>query len=192
MKPPRSSARFLSFVCLGGSLLALVCLAVSLPAQESTDTVVTSEFFESRSTDTEMTTIFQGNVVVTGTNLHITCDRIEIISKRLGEKSQVVAKQNLFKSLVATGRVKVVQGDREANCGRAVVLPLEDKITLTENPVVVDHGAKVTYVGDDLELLRTERRVFGKNVKILFPEIKDLGFDKDKPLDLPGKPNAPK
>ena len=56
--------------------------------------------------------------------------------------------------------MKIVQGDREATCGLAVVLPDDDKITLTESPVVVDHSAGVTWNGEKLWLLRGERRVY--------------------------------
>ena len=166
-------------------LLASACLAGPLRAEVAAQTVVTSDHFESRSTDTEMTTVFWGNVDVTATNLHLTCDHLEIVSVRLGEKSQVVARQNRFKSLVATGRVRVVQGDREATCGRAVVLPDEDKVTLTDNPTVIDHGADVTWIGDSLVLLRGERRVFGEHVRFLAPNMKDLGFDPNTPLKPP-------
>lgn len=152
------------FACLLG--LSLSGALASLAAKEApppVPTEITSEHFESRSTDTEMTTLFTGEVVVTGTNLRITCDRIEVISLRVGEESQVVARQNRFKSLIATGRVKIVQGDREALCGRAVVLPGDDKITLTDHPVVIDHGANITWTGDNLMLLRGERRVRRRN-----------------------------
>ena len=175
-------------------LVVLLCLTaldgaptLATAAEEPiiSPTTITSKHGESVSTDTEMTTLFTGDVVVTGNNIRITCDRLEIVSLRLGEKEQVVAKQNRFKSLVATGQVKIVQGDREATCGRAVVLPDDDKITLTESPVVVDHSADVTWTGDNLQLLRGERRVFGDNVRMTLPPIKDLSFDKNKKLELP-------
>jgi len=57
-----------------------------------------------------MTTLFTDDVVVTGNNIRITCDRLEIVSLRFGEKEQVVAKQNRFKSLVATGHVENCAG----------------------------------------------------------------------------------
>ena len=96
-------------------LARLLCFALcatlsALSAKEEATPVpteITSKHFESRSTDTEMTTLFTGDVVVTGTNLRITCDRIEVVSMRLGEKSDVVAEKNRFKSLVATGSVAV-------------------------------------------------------------------------------------
>ena len=178
-------------------LAVLLCLAAlvgaplrAIAAEEPPvpPTEITARHLESRSTDTEMITVFTADVVVTGNNIRITCDRLEAVSVRLGDHDQVVAKQNRFKSLVATGHVKMVQGDREATCGRAVVLPDSDKITLTEIPVVIDHGAGVTWTGDNLRLLRGERRVDGDNVHMTLPPIKDLGFDKDKKLETPDVP----
>lgn len=56
--------------------------------------------------------------------------------------------------------------------------------------MVVDSSAGATWLGDELYLLRGERLVKGTNVKIIFPEIKDLGVDKNKKLEL-AKPAAP-
>ena len=154
-------------------------------------TEITARHMESHSTDTEMTTVFTGEVVVSGNNIHLTCDRLDAVSVRTGDQAQVVARQNRFKSLVATGQVKIVQGDREATCGLAVVLPDDDKITLTESPVVVDHSAGVTWNGEKLWLLRGERRVYGDNVHMTLPPIKDLGPDKGKKVDLPAPTPPP-
>jgi len=151
-------------------------------------TEITARHMESRSTDTEMTTVFTGDVVVTGNNIHLTCDRLEAISARTGDQDQMVAKQNRFRSLVATGRVNIVQGDREATCGRAVVLPDDNKITLTEDPVVVDHGAGSTVAGEKITRWRGERRVEVEKPHLTGPGLKDLGFDKDQkpaPTDAP-------
>ncbi len=175
-------------------LAALLCLAALVGAPVLANaageppippTEITARHMESRSSDTEMTTVFTGDVVVTGNNIRLTCDRLDSVSVRIGSQDQVVARQNRFKSLVATGHVKIVQGDREATCGLAVVLPDDDKITLTENPVVVDHSADVTWNGDKLWMLRGERRVYGDNVHMILPPIKDLGPDKGKKVDLP-------
>jgi lipopolysaccharide export system protein LptA len=74
-----------------------------------------------------------------------------------------------------------VQGLREATCGRAEVLPRDDRITLTENPAVTDHGNGTVCTGDKLVLLKGQRRVLGDHVHITAPPIKDLGFDKNQP-----------
>ena len=75
-----------------------------------------------------------------------------------------------------------MQGEREATCGRAeVFLPKDNKITLTEDPVVTDHGNNTVCTGTKLVMLRGERRVFVEHVHMTGPPIKDLGFDKSLP-----------
>ena len=171
-------------------LVSLIALPARLAAADDDSgalapTEITCDHFEGVSSDTEMTTKLTGNVVVTGTNLRITCDRLEVVSYRSGPKQDLLTHRNRFKSLVAVGHVRIIQGDREATCGRAVVLPGENRITLTDNPVVVDRKYDVTYYGDSLELLRGERRVHGEHVRFVAPPLKDLGFDKDQTLTQP-------
>lgn len=182
-----------------GACLVPAPLCAAEPALE--DTVLTSEHFESHSTDKETVTVLWDKVILTGTNLRITCDRMELVSVRAGDSTQLVAKQNRFKSLVATGHVTIFQRDsnREATCGRAEVVPGEDRITLTENPKVTDLDKtgkpEWTWTGDRLLMLRGERRVQGENVRITAPAIKDLGFDKSKvaaPADPAPKSEPPK
>lgn len=139
------------------------------------------------STDTETTSVFDGNVVLTGTNLRITCDRLEVVAHRSGDTKAAFGKVDRFKSLIATGNVRILQGDREAACGRAIVLPGDDKLILQELPVLIDHAVGWTYRGDELEMHRGQRKVTGKNPRIVGPALKDLGVDKDKLL-VPAKP----
>jgi lipopolysaccharide export system protein LptA len=163
-------------------------LASCLPlAAEVTprDTVITSSTVEMWSNDDETRAIFNGDVVVVGTNLRITCDRLEITATRIGDVTATVGKLDKFKHLLASGKVRIIQGEREASCGRAEVFPREEKIVLTEDPVVIDRGAEVIVTGEPLELLRGERRVRGKNPKFTFGPLKDLGFDKNTPAPKP-------
>jgi hypothetical protein len=184
---------------LGASLFTAASLGAAEPALE--DTELQSEHLDSRSTDKEVVTILWDHVIISATNLRVTCDRAEIISFRSGDTTQLVAKQNRFKSLILTGHVTIFQRDsnREATCGRAEIQPAADSITLTENPKVVDLDKagkpELTWTGDELLLLRGERRVQGKNVHFTAPPIKDLGFDKNKPGpvgDPAPKPEPPK
>lgn len=156
---------------------------VRMPAQSVTpeDTVIDSVQFDWRSTDTETIAVFSGQVVVSGTNLRLTCDRLEIIATRKGDPADAIGKIDDFKSLVATGNVRIIQGDREAACGRAEILPGDDKILLTGQPVVVDHSVNWTWTGDELEILRGERQIRGKNVHFTGPPIKNLGVEKVLP-----------
>jgi lipopolysaccharide export system protein LptA len=181
------------FLRLSPALFALAGLA-SLSAQtaEPQNTVIESEQLDWRSTDTETTSVLTGKVVVTGTNLRLTCDRLEIVAARKRDPSATIGKLEGFKSLVATGNVRIIQGDREAACGRAEVLPGDNKIILTGQPVVVDHAVNWTWTGDELEMLRGQRQIRGTNVRFTGPPMKDLGIDKPKPAPEAPKAEAPK
>lgn len=178
------------------SLLCLGLLAGPLGAQsvEPANTVIESEQFDWHSTDTETIAVFTGRVVATTTNQRLTCDRLEIVgTRRGGEPDATIGKIEDFKSFVATGNVRIIQGDREAACGRAEILPGDNKILLTGSPVVVDHAVNWTWTGDELEMLRGERQIRGKNVRFTGPPIKDLGVDlapppKAAPSEKPPQP----
>ena len=189
MKLSRHLRRFL----LGATLLALSLpgslLADTKPAVVSgvplIPTVITSKKLEMWSTDTDTHSIFDQNVVVTGNNMRLTCDHLDVLAARLGDTSATVGKLDKFKTLVATGNVHIVQGDRDVTCGRAEVFPREDRIVLTESPVVIDSSGPYVAKGTKIVLLRGERRLFGDNIEITGPAIKDLGFDKDKAMQAP-------
>jgi len=168
-------------------LALLFLLPVLLPglmcaqSVEPQNTVIDCEQFDWRSSDKETTSVFTGKVVVTGTNLRLTCDRLEIVATSKGDPAATIGKVDSFKSFVATGNVHIVQGDREAACGRAEVLPGDNKVVLTGQPVVVDHTLNWTWTGDELEMLKGEHQIRGKNARFTGPPIKDLGVDKPKP-----------
>jgi lipopolysaccharide export system protein LptA len=179
-----------AFSCLL-AVLWLPARAADEPA--AADTVIESQSCEITSSDTQTLSVFTGNVTVTGNNIRITCDRLDVVSLRSGRSQDTIGKQDRFKSLIATGRVRIVQGDREATCERAEVLPGEDRITLTGRPMVVDHGNNSTATGEPLILYHRQRRVDGTNVRIVLPPLKDLGFDKGQPPPAAtvGPPKAP-
>jgi len=158
------------------------------PVEETVITATRSEIW-SNEAGTETYAIFNGNVVVTGTNLRITCDRLDATAVGRNDvpaaKNATAGNVEKFKQIIATGKVRIVQGDREANCERAEVLPRESKIVLSGQPVVIDRGTGSVATGEPLVLLKNERRVQGDNVKITFPPIKDLGFDKNAPAPKP-------
>lgn len=168
--------------CLLSAALWLPVRAAEEPAPE---TVIEATTCDLQSTDTQTVSVFTGNVIVTGNNIRITCDRLDVVSLRSGDKLDTLGKQDRFKSLIATGRVRIVQGDREATCERAEVLPGEDRITLTGRPMVVDHGNNSTATGEPLVLYRGKRRIDGTNVRIVLPPLKDLGFDKKQQPPTP-------
>lgn len=155
------------------------------PAADPQETKIQSQSAEMRSTDKETLAIFDKDVVLIGSNLRISCDYLEIRASRIGDLQAAVPTLEKFQSLVAVGRVHIVQGDREVTCGRAEVYPREEKIILTEKPVVIDHSGPFHFTGSRLILLRGERRIFGEDVVVTGPPIRDLGFAKEAPMEAP-------
>ncbi|MFZ9682543.1 MAG: LptA/OstA family protein [Cephaloticoccus sp.] len=137
---------------------------------------------ETISSDTETIATFRDQVVVTGNNIKLTCDFLKVVAIRKGDPSSTLGSYGYFKSLVATGRVRIEQGDREATCGRAEVFPGEDRIVLSEDPVVRSFDDEYIATGPRLVLYRGQRRAViegneTERSRIVLPAIKDLGFD---------------
>lgn len=136
---------------------------------------------EMASTATETTFTFRDQVVVTATNLRLTCDRLVVVAKRTGDPKATLGKQENFKSLIATGHVHLVQNEREAFCDRAEVLPGDDKVILTGNPATVrSNDGRYAGSGPEMTLLRGEQRALIKAPRFVLPPIKDLGPGKEK------------
>ncbi len=169
-------------------------LAAALPAAvEETVTTITSDGeAQMISTDKETTITFQTNVVVIGTNLRLTCDYLQVVVLRTGDPTATIGHPDKFRSLLATGNVHLVQGDREAACGRAEVLPAQNQIVLTDSPVIVDHDQNTRIAGEKITLLRGQRQVFVEKPRLSGPPMKDPGYDKEnKAADTPPAPKAP-
>jgi lipopolysaccharide export system protein LptA len=172
--------------------LATGLLPVFAPAQNAApqSTVVESDGRgEMVSTDTETTITFRDNVRVTGTNMRLTCDYLQVIVIRTGDKSATLGTLDKFRSMLATGNVRMIQGDREAACGRAEVLPEQEKVVFSENPIVVDHDQNTRIAGEKITMLRAQRQVIVDKPSAALPPIKDLGVDKSPaPADKPKQP----
>jgi len=164
---------------------ALSLAAPARPAEPPTTTVECSGIAESVSTDTESTTVFHDNVVATGNDITLHCDYLKVITTGIGDKNATIGRHDRFKYLLATGNVRIVQGDRVATCGRAEVFPGEDRIVLTEKPVVRIESEHYEASGPRMILYRGQRRAViegtpANRSHILLPGIKDLGFPSDK------------
>jgi lipopolysaccharide export system protein LptA len=93
--------------------------------------------------------------------------------------------------MLATGNVRMVQGEREAACGRAEVLPEQEKVILSGSPVVVDHDQNTRIAGEKITMHRGQRKVEVEKPILTGPEIKDLGVDKT-PKPVPSPVEVPK
>lgn len=165
---------------------ASLALAAAALAAEPTPTTIDSVSAESVSSDTETTTTFRDQVVAAGNDLTLSCDFLKVIATRIGEKSATLGKYGKFRYLLATGHVRIVQGDRVATCGRAEVFPGEDRIVLTENPVVRIEAEHYEARGPRMVLYRGQRRAViegspQERSHISLPAIKDLGFPSENP-----------
>ena len=171
--------------------LALAAEApATAPKAPLVPTVIESGSAEMVSSAKETTFTFRQGVTVTGTNMKITCDDLVVVALRSGDPSATIGKQEQFKSLVATGHVRIVQNDREATCERAEVFPGDDKVVLTGNPRVRSLDGQYQASGPAMELLRGERRarIVGSETerpRITLPPLKDLGYEKEKPKTAP-------
>lgn len=168
------------------------------PATPLVPTVIESGAAEMVSTDKETTFTFRNGVTVTGTNLKMTCDHLEVVARRTGDPTATFGKQENFKSLVATGNVHIVQSDREASCERAEVFPGDDKVVLSGNPKVRSVDGQYQATGPKMVLHRGERRAqiiaeAGERPRISLPPLKDLGYEKEKEKKKgqPGKAAPP-
>ena len=153
-------------------------------------TTIDSDRLDMKSTDNESDFVFSDHVTVHGNDLKLSCDRLEVTTLRGGDLTATVSKLGSFKRLIALGHVVIVQGDREATCGRAELMPGEDKIILTETPVVIDHSNNGSVTGTRITLYRGERRAIVENdgsgqTHVTLPAIKDLGFENTKPAPTP-------
>ncbi len=160
---------------------------------EPKNTVITSDGpCEMVSTEKETTITFRDHVVVIGTNMKLNCDYLEVVVERSGDPALTVGKLEKFRSMLATGNVLLVQGGREAACGRALVLPGKEEVTLSENPVVVDHDQNTRAAGKTIILYRGQHKVHIDEPEITAPPVKDLGVDKEaKPAATPAPATTP-
>lgn len=174
--------------------------ATPSPTTPVVPTVIESGALESVGTAKDTTFTFSQGVQVTATNMLLTCDTLVVVARRTGDAAATLGKQEKFKSFVATGRVRIVQGDREATADRAEVFPEDDKVILTGNPVTVRSEKEGwTQTGPEAKLLRGERRAIfeskdGVRPRTTLPDLKDLGYDKvpekKKPAAAPAAPGT--
>lgn len=174
-------------------LFVSLALFSLLHAEEPPRTVIEcAGLSETLATDTETIATFRDKVVVTGNNIKVTCDFLKVVASRQGDPKATIGKYGYFKSLVATGNVRIIQGDREAVCGKAEIFPGEDRVVLSRLaktdpfPTVRSTDEQYTATGPRMILYRGQRRATiepedGVGGQIILPPIKDLGFSKDKP-----------
>lgn len=165
-------------------------------ALEAQNTIVTADRLEMKNTGVESHLTFIGNVHLSGTNLSVTCDRVEIYAEQIPdirdpEKKATIGKIGAITRILALGRVVISQEGRKATAGRAEVMPIEDRIVLTEEPVVTDTETQLTVSGTRMTFFRGERAAQIENPKVVGPSLPNLGFPTEKPPEGEAAADAP-
>ena len=162
-------------------------------------TVITSDRLEMNQGQVQNHFIFYDNVTVISQNFHATSNLLEVFSAREGTSSRSddldtpseAIKVGAIKKIIAIGNVVIKQEGRHATAGRAEIFPDEEKIVLTENPVVTDNQGTVT--GFRMTLLRGENKALveggpdGERSTVVLPAMPDLGSRK-KQQEQPSEP----
>ena len=146
-------------------------------------TVISSDRLEMQNDGQKAYFLFSDNVKLTGNNLIVTCDRLEVHSNRTGDFNANIGKLGSIQQILAIGNVSISQEGRTAQAGRAEVLPAEDKIVLTENPTVTDTQGRVS--GGSITFYRGDRRAVVESgstgpARVILPAMPNLGFDHDE------------
>lgn len=166
-------------------------------------TLILSDRLELVTSESANRFLFEGNVRVEGNNLEATCDRMEVLANRKAgsEPEATFGEIGSIESILATGRVRITQGGRRAEAGRAEIFPREGKVILTENPKVIDEkGMEAT--GTRMILLQGERKAVIEGApeggtkgrpRVVLPSIPDLGYpdgaDADPAVQPPSRPD---
>lgn len=194
--------RRLSTLALASFLGAVLHpLAAQTPAADPApltpqNTIVTADRLEMKNTGVESHLVFIGNVNLTGTNLTVTCDRVEIYAEQIPDirdpdKKATIGKIGALTRILALGNVRISQEGRTATAGRAEVLPIEDRIILTEEPTVTDTENQLTVTGTRMTFFRGERAAQVENPRVVGPALPNLGFPREgEKQDGTGSPEA--
>jgi lipopolysaccharide transport protein LptA len=158
-------------------------------ATEMTNTIITSDGpLEGKNDGVSSYFVLTDNVRLTGTNLVVTCDKLEVFADQIGDRSATVGKPGDIRRIVATGHVVIAQEGRKATAGRVEVLPREDKIVLTEDPVVTQEG--ISTAGETITFLRGEQKLIVDKPKLAGPPMRNLGFAPQPGAATEASPNG--
>lgn len=173
---------------ISGMLVCMLTCAAVSPAFAGEDedlprTIVESDALEMNATDDQNFFYFTGNVRVTGTNLGVTCDRLEVVTSRTGESEATIGEITAIESIVATGGVEIFQAGRRITAGRAELSPREGLVVLTDQPKIIDGEVEVS--GWRITLLKGERKALveadpeqgqGGRPTVKLDSLPDLGY----------------
>ncbi|MBL4576101.1 MAG: hypothetical protein JKY51_08395 [Opitutaceae bacterium] len=188
-----SFLKILSFSIL--PLLAVTSLRAKTDIPDAQQTVISSDRLEMNNDGKSAIFHFTGNIRLTGTNLVVTCDFLEIQTERNDNPDSSTQKLGSIRSIIATGHVTIGQKGRTATAGKAEVYPNEDKIVLTKRPKVTDNQGNVI-TGGKLTLFRGIGKILvesdlNNRVRASSSSLPDLGFNEKENDAISTKPRRP-
>ena len=178
--------------CLVAGLIGAAALRADDPAPTTIDC---SGPINVNPQGSETITTFHDNVVGVTADLRITCDFLQLVVDKQGTPAAGSGPAGSFKSMLATGHVHIYRGNEIVTCGRAEIFQNEDKVVLTDNPILTrtedksyttpgPHGQIIYYRGrGEADFLAAP----GEQTHSVLPTFKDMGFGTGKP----GTPPAP-
>lgn len=196
----RPALRYVSALAL--TLAATAGSTVRIHAQVGATnpqpTIITSERAELRNTGVDAYTLFEENVHLTGTNLEVTCDKLEVFGEQTDDPTKQAGALGKIRPrrILATGKVVVLQAGRKATAESLEILPQEDKIILSGDPVVTDTQGTVS--GERITYLRGDQRAYIDRPRVEMRSLPNLGFPQNPdnapespPVDNSSEPTPP-
>ena len=140
------------------------------------DTVVKSQLLEMVEEPVHTRFLFSDEVEVSATNLNITCENLNIITRKI-HNLYTLSKTSLeVERIEAVDNVLIAQKGRTSTSGKAFILPKESKVVLEGLAVVQDADGRVA--GHRITLLQGQRRAIvegggpaGERARITLPAI---------------------
>ena len=163
-------------------------------------TVIETDHAEMVTRDGQTHLVLTGNVKITGNNLVVLCDQMEVFTVRR-EPEEEEGKQEdpsgitspefgQMEKIIAIGNVQIEQEGRQGQAGRAEIYLIEGRIELTESPVISDENGTVS--GHRITFNQGEARAVveageGQRARIVLPTLPDLGAATEKRSTENGK-----
>lgn len=177
------------FLSAAGMLMCAIAPGIHAAQEEDTPrTVVESDSLEMNATDERNFFYFKGHVRVTGTNLTVECENLDVITARSGDTSATIGELTAIESIVATGNVIIFQEGRRIEAGRAELKPHEGLVVLTDKPKIIDPEAEIS--GWRITLLKGERKALVEGnpehtgmdrPTVMLDSLPDLGYEDKEP-----------
>ncbi len=165
-------------------------------ANASRSTVITSDKLDLLTTKEGHRFLFTGNATVEGNNLRVSCDELEILSRREVNATDPSGKVGRISFIVAKGNVHITQVGRVATADKATIDIPAGIVKMMGSAVLEDDRGKVT--GEVIIMERGKRRAEvrggrGNRPKVELPPLPDLRFGKKKkkPEKKKGKKQKP-